>query len=123
MSRCNVSFGLVVGEGVFDLRLPSASRIPDFTLWCWSRVMHSFLSFDFHLWLQIGFAYIYFPCLSVLRFCNSAHPAHFEPLPTSIPVLHLLFCLGSCRGCISGSHSNRKSRRLPGLFIRYHLAA
>src|SRR5258707_3889784 len=29
-SRCNVSFGLAVGEGVLDLRLPSASRIPDY---------------------------------------------------------------------------------------------
>src|SRR5258708_39121407 len=28
--HCNVSFGLAVGEGILDLRLPSVSRILDF---------------------------------------------------------------------------------------------
>src|SRR5260221_14544885 len=58
-SRCNVSFGLAVGEGVLDLRLPSASRIPNFYVMV--QVPCYALSSDFYLWIIC----VYFLLLSV----------------------------------------------------------
>src|SRR6266478_9576329 len=61
-------------------------------------------------------------------------PTVRKSLPSPIPVLHLLSCCPSCSAssassCIlvvtfvtPGRAQNKRSRRLPGLFIRYHVA-
>src|SRR5258708_12285511 len=65
-SHCCKSFGLVVGGGVYDLWLPSASRIPDVSYYSVDPVF-LFLSrfpfmFEFHLnssyWLFFSVSYV-----------------------------------------------------------------
>src|SRR5260221_1591234 len=106
-------FGLAVGEDVYDLRLPSVSRIPGIhvTVWisCWTV----------HLWFSIiAFVYISFSlCLLYYGF-----PRRCSALPSTIPVLlldvfqYVVFCLyspgrpqfrspGICRGCLFATPS------------------
>ena len=81
-SCSNVSIGLTISEGVHDLWLPSASRIPNIDIMVWvscSRGMSHFLilaPFPFQIILCIFFL---FPVLCVT-------PPSITALPSSIPL-------------------------------------
>ena len=106
-------FSLAIGEDVYDLRLPSASRIPDMHVTVW-------ISWQFSIF---GFPYItlYITLyLSVLRTTTVTLVAQCHPPPSpfsSCSFFCCIFCVfvqpgrphaqfrspGACRGCLSAT--------------------
>ena|SRR5258708_4716742 len=100
-------FSLAIGEDVYDLQLPSVSRIPDIDVMVWisCHLPSSVLSF-------IICIYFFFSLSYVLQLCSPCSVS-----PSTIPILLLIFfCFivfvpghpkfrspGTCWGCLSAT--------------------
>src|SRR5258708_11141910 len=103
-------FGLAVGEDVYDLRLPSASRIPDLHVTVWISWQFSIFGFLISLCIYLVFSlsYVQRPLSSLLS-VTLLHPRS----PPCVPLYSLLYFLctqfrspGTCRVCLSATTSS-----------------